>query len=48
MLFHVKSILVGIKMGIFHGIGSSAVSEDLLCDVDAGHFIKMGGSRMSE
>jgi len=35
-------------MSVFNGVGPAAVAEDLLCDVDAGNLVQVGGSRMAK
>jgi len=35
-------------VGVFFGVGSLAVTEHMLCNLDPGHLIKMGCGRMTE
>jgi hypothetical protein len=39
MFFHVDGILVGIEVSVFQSVGSSAVTEDMLGDLDTCHLV---------
>ena len=48
MFFHVGGIIIRIEVGVFIGVFSKAVTENLLSDGCSGHSVEMGCGGMSK